>query len=63
MTASLVKWRILEKETLRGEGSVCFELKANAFSFETQFPNKYPHRFASEVDNEGWKCIFLELAA
>lgn len=52
MTASLGKWRILEKETLRGEKEVfVFELKANAFSFETQFPNKYPHRFASEVDN------------
>ena len=36
---------------------------AFAFSFETQFPNKCPHMFASEVDDEGWKCIFLELAA
>ena len=36
---------------------------AFAFSFETQFPNKYPYRFASEVDDEDWKCIFFGVSS
>lgn len=54
MMVSLAEWRIQEKQPL-GENLL--------LALRFKFLEKYAHGFVSEVDDKGWKFIFLELAA